>query len=183
MQTVETRRDFLIELKNLLPLNVDAVELGVYRGDFSKMILDIIQPHTLVLVDPFACNEEKYSSGLTTAYSSEDDYLVVQEKFAKEIKNQNVIIDRRFSYDAVNDYADDCFEVIYIDTNHLYHGTKKDLNDWKLKLSIFGFLCGHDFADIADFGVKQAVNEFMEENNFEMVLFNKNGGDFALSSR
>lgn len=35
-----TRREYLQQIKTMLPENPVIAEIGVYRGDFSQMILD-----------------------------------------------------------------------------------------------------------------------------------------------
>lgn len=183
MKVAQSREEFLLILNTFLPLNCDVAELGVLHGDFSKEILRIINPETLVLIDPFVTNEAKYKSGLTTAYSTEEDFQRLIMDFEKEIKSGEVILDRRFSYDAVSSYADGVFDFIYIDGSHLKDDVKKDLTDWLPKLKEGGLLCGHDHIDIPEFGVIQAVTEFMEEQNLEMVVLNEAGGDFALKRK
>jgi len=181
MKVVESRDEFLKECWLELPIvNCYCIEIGVFRGDFSKMILDIIEPDELYLIDPFELSKEKYSSGLTTAYSDEEDYQLVLNRFKDEIKERKVIINRGYSFDIVELYSDARFDFIYLDGSHLYKDVKRDLNDWLPKLGIDGLMCGHDYIDDTDFGVKRAVNEFCRENNFEMFLFNQQGGDFAL---
>lgn len=182
MITVNTREDFLIELKKLLPYssNLIGCEIGVLHGDFSKMILDIVYPENLTLIDPYAKGNTEYSNGLNTAYSTDEDYKNVIKRFYVEMLNKQVVIYREFSYHVVDRFLDNLFDFIYIDSSHIYPDVKKDLNDWLPKLKPDGLMCLHDYADIADFGVIKATDEFCEEYNFEKILLNTNGGDIAL---
>lgn len=180
MITVNTREDFLIELNKLLPEQSLGVEIGVLHGDFSKIILDVIKPARLVLIDPYSEGETSYANGLNTAYSNENDFDKLIERFEKELKSRQVIVYRNFSCNSVRSFSNSVLNFIYFDGSHLYEDTKRDLTDWLPKIKEGGLVCGHDYADIADFGVIKAVNEFMKEYNFEMVLFNDNGGDWAL---
>ena len=41
-------------------------------------------------------------------------------------------------------------------------------------------MCGHDYTGNYSDHVIKAVDEFMVEHNFEMIILNENGGDFAL---
>lgn len=184
MITVSTREDFLKEAKEMIPKESTVAEIGVLHGDFSKLVLDIIAPKYLVLIDPFVTdNENVYNSGHPTSYSTEEDYVWVLAKFYKEIKSGNVLVLKQFSYEAIKYYSDHFFNMIYIDASHLYEDVKRDLNDWVPKLKSGGVISGHDYIDISDFGVVQAVNEFCAEHNFEMIIFNSNGGDFALRKK
>lgn len=175
MKIVETREEFLRSLGlQQLPY---CVEIGVLHGDFSKMILENINPLYLYLIDPFEKNYTKYKNGLTTAYSTRDEYFMVRGKFKDD---HRVILKKGYSYDVVDTFGDNYFDFIYHDASHLYKDLKRDLKQWLPKLKIGGIIAGHDYIKHEDFGVQQAVDEFCEENNFEMFLLNKNGGDWAL---
>ena len=41
-------------------------------------------------------------------------------------------------------------------------------------------MCGHDYFNHSNFGVIQAVDEFCEEHEFEMIILNKPGWDWCL---
>lgn len=180
MKTVNSREDFLYEILSLIGKSRDVVEIGVLNGDFSQLILDILNPYELLLVDPFKENKDKYEDGLTTAYSTEQQYNNVINRFKEK---EQVFVSRDFSFNVVKQYENDTFDLVYLDASHLYKDVKKDLNDWASKLKSGGLMCGHDYAKISNFGVIQAVDEFCIENNFEIILFNKNGGDWALKSK
>jgi len=181
MITVNTREDFLRTLKTFLPDNSFGVEIGTYRGEFAKMILDIIKPNFLTLIDPFEKNEEVYEEmNLTTAYSSVEDYEQVKRILATEIQDGTVAIIRDYSYNEVKCCPDGIVDFVYLDGSHKYLDVKKDLNDWLPKLADSGIMAGHDYADIKEFGVISAVNEFIREHNYEMIVLNVNGGDWAL---
>ncbi len=116
---------------------------------------------------------------ITTAYSTEVDYVNLLRKFADQIYSKQIIINRKYSYEAVKNYEDNKFDFIYIDACHTYDCVKKDLNDWLPKLKNDGLMCGHDYFDGFP-GVIQAVDEFIVDNDFEMILMNDNGYDWAL---
>lgn len=186
MITVNNREDFLRECKKMLHSNIDAVEIGVYRGDFARKIYDILCPYYLLLIDPFEEGKERYIGALygqKIAYSNYWDLNHVVQIFKDEIKEKRVDVDVRLSHEAVERYEHDSFDFIYIDANHEYPAIKQDLNDWLPKLTINGLLCGHDMLDIEGFGVLKAVNEFIKEQNLELVIFNSSEGDYALKRK
>ena len=173
MKTVNDRQEFL----NSLDLTDKyCAEIGVFRGDFSKMILEK-NPLYLYLIDPFRVNEEKYKSGLTTSYSDREDWLLVKNRFKDD---KRVVVLRDYSYDAVQTIKDEYFDFIYHDASHLEKDLSRDLEQWFMKLKDGGIMAGHDYIDDPDFGVKKAVDNFCKEYRFEMFLFNENGGDWAL---
>jgi hypothetical protein len=44
-------------------------------------------------------------------------------------------------------------------------------------------MAGHDYFTYDNFGVIQAVDEFVKEHNFEMIIFNNAGFDWALKQK
>ena len=87
MKIVNDRQEFL----NALDLtNKYCVEIGVFRGDFSKMILEK-NPLYLYLVDPFEHSIETYGEGqITTAYSDGHDLKIVKDRFELEINRGQI---------------------------------------------------------------------------------------------
>lgn len=180
MKVVKSREEFLLHLKYYLPDNCDCAELGVLQGDFSAMILDIIKPDTLVLVDPYEIGGDKYLDGLSTAYSTSEDYIKVVEKFKEQIQSHKIWLEKMYSFDAAKLFEHHVFDFVYIDADHTYNAVKRDLKEWLPLVKDDGIICLHDYIELSNFGVIQAVDEFIEEHNFEKIIFNINGGDIAL---
>ncbi len=180
MITVNSREEYLREVLKIIGVSCDVVELGVLRGDFSEMIYNILRPYNLTLIDPFEIGGEKYNDGLSTAYSTQNEYEYVLQKFKDE---QYVYVDKRYSFDAVTDHKNKSIDFVYVDACHLYDCVKKDLNDWMPKLKIGGIMGLHDYTDIYGFGVVKAVDEWCIEHNFEIIIINNNGYDIALKQK
>lgn len=177
---VNTRQDYLNELAKLLPPACIGVEIGVLYGDFSQMILNAICPKHLVLVDPYETSGNRYESGIQTAYSTQSDYQKLLKRFHEQKLSGQVNVVRLHSSEAQKIFNDGSFDFIYHDASHLLVDVKRDLNEWLPKLKEGGLMCGHDYIDHQDFGVIEAVNNFCNKHNFEMILFNTDGGDYAL---
>lgn len=58
------------------------------------------------------------------------------------------------------------FDLIFVDANHEYMGTKKDLSNYCTMLSDHGILAVHDIHSLEYSGVNKAWNEFKLQNNF-----------------
>ena len=58
------------------------------------------------------------------------------------------------------------FDLIFVDANHEYVGTKKDLSNYCTMLSDHGILAVHDIHSLEYPGVSKAWNEFKLQNNF-----------------
>lgn len=73
------------------------------------------------------------------------------------------------STDGAQDFPDQSVGLLFIDSAHSYEITKQELNIWLPKMHPRGIICGHDYllerfnAEIV-FGVKPAVDEFLEQN-------------------
>ncbi len=187
MHTAADRQEFVEYITSFIPQNSICVEVGVERGDFSEKILKNIKPFQLFLVDPWAVDDRyKDEFGLATAYGTNDDLKIIKEKFSNEIIKNQVILKKGFSYDVVNEFPDDFFDFIYIDACHLYECVRDDLKMFLPKLKKNGLMCGHDYMDFKEaeksghtggnltemgreFGVVEAVDEFVIDNDFEWI--------------
>jgi hypothetical protein len=186
MKIVKSRSEFVSSLYRKIPAKCVGAEIGVLYGQFSAQLLNVLDPKLLILIDPFETGGSQYGIELNnqhTAYSDENDYVNLLDKFKKEISSGQVIVKRQFSYDAVDYFSDNSLDFIYLDGSHLYEDVKRDLNDWLPKLKNDGLMCGHDYIKFSSFGVIQAVDEFIKEKGFEMILFNEDGGDWALKRK
>lgn len=72
------------------------------------------------------------------------------------------------------------FDIIYIDGDHSYDQTKKDLTSaWKC-LDYNGIIIGHDYLHPknfgGDYGVARAFNEFIKEKDVEAHIYPPNPG-------
>lgn len=185
MITVKSREDFLKEARRHMPTTPLCCELGVLKGDFSEMLFRLLNA-TIIMVDPFKLGEKYYDDGmnyLRIAYSDQEDYDFVSNRFKAEIANGRAKIEKEYSFESVCSWEDFIFHFIYHDASHLYEDLSRDLVQWKNKLRPDGLMCGHDYIDHPSFGVKKAVDEFCAQHNFEMIIFNENGGDYALKRK
>jgi predicted O-methyltransferase YrrM len=73
------------------------------------------------------------------------------------------------SLEAVNFFADNSFDFVFIDGDHTYEGVKADIAAWSPKLKPTGMLAGHDYTpaghpDTSFEGVGRAVREAFGDN-------------------
>jgi hypothetical protein len=141
----------------------EVAEIGVDRGEFSELILEITEPVLLHLIDIWS--NDRYHGGL---------FERVTDKFGKLIENGRVQIHRKLSTDAAEDFQDNYFDWIYIDTDHSYEITRDELLKYALKVKNDGIIAGHDYSmgewvNSYRYGVIEAVHEFCVENGWEIV--------------
>jgi hypothetical protein len=139
-------------------------EIGVNQGDFSRRIFDVCKPQKLHLID--AWHSERYHSGLS---------LEVEQKFLKEIEADLIQINRGLSTEVVDEFDDNYFDWVYIDTSHDYRTTKLELEKYSKKVKEGGIIAGHDYAmgnwlKTYKYGVIEAVHEFCVNSHWELLF-------------
>ncbi len=147
------------KLLELLPPNAVVAELGVHRGDFSALILQTASPAKLHLVD---------------TWDRKELLALVEQKFATEIASQQVEIHTGLSTTVVDDFNDNYFDWVYIDTDHSYATTKAELEKYSRKMKPAGIMAGHDFITgnwngSVKYGVIEAVYEFCVQHDWEII--------------
>ena len=149
-------------LRTFLPEGCKAVEVGVFRGKYSQVMLRDLQPSTLYLVDPWLSFENKDYADKCNAEQSRQDgrYVKVSALFAADAR---VKIIRKLSLEAVKDFEPESLDFIYIDANHRYESCLEDLQAWYPILKRGGIMAGHDYIDHptnAAYRVVSAVRDF-----------------------
>lgn len=162
------------KLLEMIPKGAVAAEIGVWRGDFSKRIIDVTSPKELHLIDPWAFQSDfpQRIYGGREAKKQKDMnniYTAVMERFQE---NRNVIIHRDFSEFALKEFKDGYFDWVYIDGNHHYDYVLKDLEISYLKVKSKGFIAGDDYTSKAEegFPVERAVQDFVEKKGLQRHL-------------
>ena len=159
-------RDFVLRK---IPRSAVCAEIGVYKGDFSERILALARPQRLHLIDPWTFESgdtyERALYGRAHAKSqSELDAVLgsVKERFEQEIRVGTVVIHRERSAQAAAHFADEYFDWLYIDGNHLYEFVMRDLEQYWPKVKPRGFIAGDDYGVQGWWqdGVTRAVDEF-----------------------
>jgi hypothetical protein len=170
MELIENRNDLLKKFNK----NLKIAEIGVFKGEFSKIIFEELQPNELHLIDIFMgteCSGDKDGNNVIfTDLSKEYDLIVEHFK-----TTNNVYIHKGNSQSVLNNFEDEYFDMIYIDGDHSYNGVKNDLNLSYNKIKSGGYICGHDYTTIMFEGVVRAVNEFCEEKKLKIKYLTKDG--------
>jgi hypothetical protein len=168
----EERGDFL----RALPRGSVGAELGVFRGAFTRAILDVVQPRELHLVDVWhAAFGARYPNWgwytrygrLTTARALADVRRVVarhDRRAAAEIHVDDDIA-------ALAAFPDGHFDWIYLDSAHDYEHTRALLAAAAPKVRADGRLLGHDWRPDPAYlhhGVYRAVREFLDAGGWRL---------------
>lgn len=74
--------------------------------------------------------------------------------------------DRMVKGDSVESaklFEDESLDFVFIDAGHRYEEVKADIEAWFPKVRKGGIVSGHDYVEYNDFGVIQAVDEFVKD--------------------
>lgn len=155
----KTRDELLPYLINTYNLKM-GLELGVRDGCFSKYLLDRTHDgFTLTGVD------------IVLTYALQD--------FLQK-KHPRYMCVFEYSENVAKQVDDGIIDLVHIDAGHTYEDVKKDLNAWWPKVKPGGFFTGDDYCicntpNEGDYGIVQAFEEWVEENNIRDVYLTQIG--------
>lgn len=155
----------------MLPRDSVGAEIGVWKGEFSRRLVEVARPRELHLIDPWAFQPEfptrLYGGGEAR---SQADMDAIFEGVAADLgANPAVRIHRRYSRDAAAAFPDDYFDWIYVDGNHSYEAVREDLVLFFPKVKPGGLITGDDYRK----GVKRAVDELAAAGRVRFVTARK----------
>lgn len=147
-------------------------EVGVERARFSKILCKANPDLKLYGVDPW-----QFSTDYRQHVSQErlDEFF---QETRERMEPFDFQIIRDFSTKAARRFNDNVLDFVYIDAMHDYKSVKEDIAAWHPKVKKGGIISGHDYVEGIDndrpdkpsYGVKRAVNEWVEENNIRHLF-------------
>ena len=149
-----------------LPKNAVVAEIGVWEGFFSGRIMEICQPATLHLIDPWLYMPEFANTGFGR---KKNEHLMEQKwhDVVARFKDQpQVQVHRGLSEVVLGGMPDGCLDWVYIDANHNEPFIGNDLALCLAKVKHNGIIAGDDFnwqSDQSGAPVKHAVEKMLAE--------------------
>jgi hypothetical protein len=140
------------------------VEIGVWKGDTFKHLLDNTSDLYLVGVDSYEAQPnnpgpEKWTKGENGHPWNHQKYYKDMNEYCKSNKRGTIL--KKYSLDAAKMVDDESLDFVFIDGDHSYEAVKADIDAWLPKVKPKGYIIGHD---IHFDTVKSAVTEkFGEE--------------------
>lgn len=169
-----TRDDLLGALT--IPAGATIAEVGVAAGDFSETMLGQLEPSRFVAMDLFRMHEAQSIWGRPPAivFDGLDQRGFLERRLARW--RDRLTIEVGISTDCLARYADNSFDLIYIDAGHDYANVKADTELAQRKVKRGGVLMFNDYVMIdavsgAPYGVVQAVNELVVAENWQVIGF------------
>ena len=120
---INTRLNLIEKLEGLFPTG-RGVEIGVFKGQFSKEILSK-WGGTLYMVDVWRPLGDEYED--CANHSAHTDAYVETMDNIRGLEERGIMI-RSNSREASSIFADESLDFIYIDANHAYEFVKEDIN-------------------------------------------------------
>ncbi|MBF0560169.1 MAG: class I SAM-dependent methyltransferase [Nitrospirae bacterium] len=162
----------------LLPRNAVVAEVGVAFGDFSDFTLKVLEPFKFVAIDTFELHKFERVFDVSSAEKfeglSHGGWFL--KRFKEYVEKGVMEVQMGLSWDMLGKYPDNYFDIIYLDADHSYDSVRKDLNVIKYKIKAGGTIIFNDYTVFdpyteTPYGVPKAVNEFIVENNCEVIFF------------
>jgi hypothetical protein len=145
-------------------------EIGVWRGQMSAKLCELLPNLTLVLVDtwkPFPEGHSYYQGSKKISRMSEGQ---LEEAMIDALSNiapykERCQIYRMESTEAAEHFEDGYFDFIFFDGDHSKEGFGRDLKAWFSKIKKGGYAGGHDIDNENTYqDVRGALEEFFGED-------------------
>jgi hypothetical protein len=151
-------------LLKTMPVGGVVAEVGVDKGEFSRYIIDTLRPSKLHLFD--IAPERVDPANLADALSSGLAAFHVGD-----------------SSSNLAAFADEHFDLIYIDGDHSYGGVQKDILAAEAKVKPGGLMVLNDYsawspASMSKCGVAKAANEFANSRRWPVVALALQGAGY-----
>lgn len=169
---------------SLLPKGGIAAEVGVAYGDFSRKIIDNLNPDKFYAIDCFygGPGREFWNRDCFTESNLEQKEFI-ENKFMKEISRGKFETRKGLSWEVLETFADNYFDYVYLDAGHDYDSVKKDIMVLLKKVKNNGIIQFNDYT-IYDwvasvpYGVIRAVDELLVNSKHEIMFFCLQPGGF-----
>lgn len=119
-------------------------EVGIWRGELSRKIIEKCSPYYLLLVDPLCVENNKigtYQCTMGEAIKNQEEL----DKIAQSIYKLNAHFIRKTSIEAALEVPDSSLDFVFIDAIHLYEYIVEDIKTWLPKIKSGGVLAGDDY--------------------------------------
>jgi hypothetical protein len=150
-----------------LPKRARCAELGVFVGDFTAEILEVCEPFPLYAVDLF---KGAVVSGDANGENVRREHLSMERIWDRFGPHTGLRVVEDSSFGFLEDMPEEWFHWVYIDTNHEYKTTRRELAAARKAVKPGGYICGHDYSPAFP-GVIQAVKEFVMAHHLVLELY------------
>lgn len=168
-------RNNFADFLNRRGLTGAAAEVGVHRGEWSRIFLDNWRGTVLHLIDPWTIPKGYESQAKLLPGFGEDrsvDLQMCREHLAPH--GGRVAFVRTTSLEAAATFARESLDFVYVDGDHRYDRVTADLKAWWPKVRPGGILAGHDVLSSEPYSayeeVQPAVLNFANDSGLDVYL-------------
>lgn len=134
----------------------EGAEVGVRRGNFSKLLLERVPNLHMACIDPWSPYNNKY-------HKAKQDAIYAEA--VANLASFNATILRKDSLAALADIPDRSLDFVFIDGNHQYDFVAPDIIFWAKKVRAGGIIAVHDYYAFGWSGVVHAVNGYVQSHD------------------
>lgn len=170
-------------VRTYIPKGGVGCELGVYCGDFTRVLLDVAQPTTLHLIDPWTLLGADWISFGVWGPTTSEALATVQQRYADEITTGRVVVHVADDLQLLPTFDDHSLDFAYVDTIHNYGQVMAELHILKMKVKPSGVIAGDDWVSDPkhpSYGVSQAVQDFADAEGYEILYTSDDDAQFAI---
>lgn len=151
----------------LLPKGGVVAEVGVAFGQYTRLILDAMQPRQFVAIDTFSLDEPTWfgRQPFREDFGDLSHLEYYRRRFLAEIEQGVMLVRPGYSQEVLAGFPDGHFDMIYIDAAHDYDSVSRDLALAGRKIRPDGHIIVNDYIMVdplllEPYGVVQATHEF-----------------------
>ena len=169
-------------LAEVIPKGGIGAEIGVYKGHFTRFLLDGAAPEQLHLIDPWYLLGETWE--WADGNQSTIDALVgVLRSYAIELIGGRAVLHVGYDLDVLPTFPDHFFDWVYLDSSHEYEHSVRELELLAMKVKAGGVIAGDDWqTDPAHVhhGVCRAVRELIAREPYDLMYANDTDKQWAI---
>lgn len=134
----------LRDLVYLSPTGI-LVEIGVYYGECTEIFAASGKFTTIHSIDPWknGYDSKDMTSELGDMTRAENNFDSIVDRFKDRVE---IVKYKMTGDEAVEHFADQSIDVVYIDACHKYAAIRNDIRLWLPKVKTGGWIAGHDFS-------------------------------------
>lgn len=153
------------------PSSAVIAEIGVAYGDFSRILIDTLQPNTFHAIDTFDLHtyNTMWGANINDTLQGRNHLAYYEEKIPEAAYHQGS------SWRMMElDFDDDSLDFAYLDADHSYEAVSLDLEQLQRVIKPGGHIMFDDYTNWdpivgEPYGVLRAVNEFLEDQQWPIV--------------
>lgn len=158
----------LVEVIRNLGPNLIGCELGTHVGTSAIYLLEhVANIHTHVCVDPYISYNDAPGDAMPQDFY---DYVKSVWDINRCLYPDRILFIHDTSDAACKFIEDESLDYVFVDGDHSYEFTLRDLENYWPKVKPGGLISGHDFNSVGWFGVNEAVRDFMKRQELGEVL-------------